>query len=252
MKIGKAVLIGVTVVAVVVGVALWQVFANLDTIVANTIQKVGSEVLQTPVKVKSVKLKLTEGKASVSGLTIANPAGYSNPYIFTMNDIAVNIDVSSIRENPLVVEEILIREPNIFVEINSNGESNLDVLMKNIQASSSGDTKETEPQSSASEGGDELRFIIKKFRFEGGNLKATNQIQPDKKIDQAFPKVSMDNLGADSNGATAVEITTEMMQLIIAQATEAALKAGVNKAVEKEKEKLLEKAGDKLKGLFSN
>ncbi len=62
----------------------------------------------------------------------------------------------------------------------------------------------------------------------------------------------MDNLGADSNGATAVELTTEMMQLIIAQATEAALRAGVNKAVEKEKEKLLDKAGDKLKGLFGN
>ena len=163
MKTGKAVLIGVTVVVAVVGIALWQVFANLDTIVANTIQKVGSEVLQTPVKVKTVKLKLTEGKASISGLTIANPAGYSNPYIFTMNDIAANIDVSSIRDNPLVFEEILIREPNILVEINSNGESNLDVLMKNIKASSSDDTKETEPQSSTSEGGDELRFIIKKL-----------------------------------------------------------------------------------------
>jgi hypothetical protein len=42
------------------------------------------------------------------------------------------------------------------------------------------------------------------------------------------------------------------MKILVAQATEAAVKAGLDKAIEKEKENLMNKAGDKLKGLFGN
>ncbi|HBE93777.1 MAG TPA: hypothetical protein DDW55_15160 [Gammaproteobacteria bacterium] len=251
MKAGKVILIGVAVIVAVVGIAIWQIFANLDAIVANVIQNVGSEVLQTPVKVKTVKLELKDGKAGISGMTITNPKGYSDPYVFSMDDIAVNIDVSSLGKNPLVIEEILIRQPKVFVEVNKAGVSNLDTLTKNIEASSSSAADKKKDEPAKDEGGEELKLIIKKFRFEGGNLKATNQIEPDKKIDQALPVISMDNLGADQGGATGQEIATEMMKLIVAQATEAALKAGVNKALEKEKENLMEKTGDKLKGLFN-
>lgn len=251
MKAGKIILVGVAVVVAVVGIAIWQIFANLDTIVANVIQNVGTEVLQTPVKVKTVNLELKNGKAGISGLTIKNPEGYSDPYVFSMDDIAVSIDVKSLGKNPLIINEILIRQPEVFVEVNNDGGTNLDTLSKNIKASSSDTAEEKKEPSATDEAGEELKFIIRKFRFEGGNLKATNQIEPDKQIDQALPAISMDNLGADKGGATGQELATEMMKILVAQATEAALKAGINKAIEKEKENLMNKAGDKLKGLFN-
>jgi len=251
MKAGKAVLIGVAVIVVVIGVAIWQIFANLDAIVAGVIENVGTEVLQTPVKVKTVKLDIKGGKAGISGMTIKNPAGFSDPYVFSMDDIAVDIDVSSLGKNPLVIEEILIRQPKVFAEVNKDGVSNLQTLSKNIEASSSGTEDKQEP-AATDESGEELKLIIKKFRFEGGNLKASSQIEPDKKIDQALPVIRMDNLGADTGGATGQEIASEMMKIVVAQATEAAVKAGLDKAIEKEKENLMNKAGDKLKGLFGN
>lgn len=251
MKVGKAVLIGVAVIVVVIGVAIWQIFSNLDAIVAGVIENVGTEVLQTPVKVKTVKLDIKGGKAGISGMTIKNPAGFSDPYIFSMDDIAVDIDVSSLGKNPLVIEEILIRQPKVFAEVNKDGVSNLQTLSKNIEASSSGTEDKQEP-AATDESGEELKLIIKKFRFEGGNLKASSQIEPDKKIDQALPVIRMDNLGADTGGATGQEIASEMMKIVVAQATEAAVKAGLDKAIEKEKENLMNKAGDKLKGMFGN
>lgn len=251
MKMGKVVLIGVFVIIAVIGVAIWQIFANLDAIVAGVIENVGTEVLQTPVKVKTVKLDIKGGKAGISGMTIKNPAGFSDPYIFSMDDIAVDIDVSSLGKNPLVIEEILIRQPKVFAEVNKDGVSNLQTLSKNIEASSSGTEDKQEP-AATDESGEELKLIIKKFKFEGGNLKASSQIEPDKKIDQALPVISMNNLGADTGGATGQEIASEMMKILVAQATEAAVKAGLDKAIEKEKENLMNKAGDKLKGLFGN
>lgn len=251
MKMGKVVLIGVFVIIAVIGVAIWQIFANLDAIVAGVIENVGTEVLQTPVKVKTVKLDIKGGKAGISGMTIKNPAGFSDPYVFSMDDIAVDIDVSSLGKNPLVIEEILIRQPKVFAEVNKDGVSNLQTLSKNIEASSSGTEDKQEP-AATDESGEELKLIIKKFRFEGGNLKASSQIEPDKKIDQALPVIRMDNLGANTGGATGQEIASEMMKILVAQATEAAVKAGLDKAIEKEKENLMNKAGDKLKGLFGN
>jgi hypothetical protein len=250
MKLGKIVLIGVFVIIAVVGIAIWQIFANLDAIVASVIEDVGSEVLQTPVKVKTVKLELKDGKAGISGMTIKNPSGYSDPHVFTMDDIAVDIDVSSLGKNPLVIEEILIRQPRVFAEVNKDGVSNLQTLSKNIEASTS--KQEKQEPAATDESGEELKFIIKKFRFEGGNLKASSALEADKKIDQSLPVISMNNLGADSGGATGQEIASEMMKVLVARTTEAALKAGLDKAVEKEKEKLMDKAGDKIKGLFGN
>ena len=250
MKLGKTVLIGVFVIIAVIGVAIWQIFANLDAIVASVIEDVGSEVLQTPVKVKTVTLELKDGKAGISGMSIKNPAGYSDPYVFSMDDIAVDIDVSSLGKNPLVIEEILIRQPRVFAEVNKDGVSNLQTLGKNIEASTS--KQEKQQPAATDESGEELKFIIKKFRFEGGNLKASSQLEPDKIIDQSLPVISMNNLGADSGGATGQEIASEMMKVLVARTTEAALKAGLDKAVEKEKEKLMDKASDKIKGLFGN
>ena len=250
MKIGKTVLIGVFVIIAVIGIAIWQIFANLDAIVASVIEDVGSEVLQTPVKVKAVQLTLKDGKAGISGMSIKNLSGFSDPYVFSMDDIAVDIDVSSLGKNPLVIEEILIRQPRVFAEVNKDGVSNLQTLGKNIEASTS--KQETQEPAATDESGEELKFIIKKFRFEGGNLKASSQLEPDKKIDQSLPVISMNNLGADTGGASGQEIAKEMMKILVARATEAALKAGLNKAVEKEKEKLMDKASDKIKGLFGN
>jgi uncharacterized protein involved in outer membrane biogenesis len=250
MKWGKAVLIGVIVIMAVVGVAIWQILANLDTIVAGVIEDVGTEVLQTPVKVKTVNLDLKAGKVGISGMTIKNLAGYSDPNVFSMDDIAVDLDLSSIGKNPLVIEEILIRQPKVFAEVNKDGVSNLQALSKNIESSSSKQEKQ-EPVAT-DESGEELKMIIRKFRFEGGNLKASSQVNPDKKIDQALPAISMDDLGAKKGGANGQEIAIEMMKIIVARSTQVALKAGLNRAVEKEKQKLMDKASDKIKGLFAD
>ncbi len=246
MSATKKVLIGLGVVILVAGVGVWQLFANLDAIVAGIIQSAGTEAVGTDVRVSSVKLDLKNGKATISGLTIRNPKGYTDKYIFSMDDISVGIDVSSLNKNPIVINEILVRQPKVIYELNKDNVSNMDALLKNMKSKESSDKKPAE----TNESGEEIKLIIKKFRFDGGDLVIKTAAAPDKNIEQKLPVIAMNNIGASKGGATVNEIATELVKKVVSQAVKSALKSGVNRALEKEKGNLLNKAGDSIKGLF--
>ena len=251
----KKVFIGLAVLIVVLGIMLWRVYANLDVIVGNLIEETGSEVTQTSVKVSGVELDLLAGKAGLSGLTVANPAGFSDPYIFTLETVAVEIDIESLNSNPIIINEILVRQPKVFYEMKTDGSSNLDVLKKNVESysapgSSSADAKEVQPSGSK---GEEIKLIIRKLAFEGGHLSAINALTPDKKIEADLPAFHMSNIGQSSGGATSDQIAKAVMNELVSQAANAAAKAGVDKLAddlkEKGQERLDEKLGGALKGL---
>ena len=252
----KKVIIGLAVLLVVLGVVLWQIYSNLDTIVAKIIQDVGTEVTQTSVNVSDVQLELVEGKAGISGLAVANPAGFSNPNIFSLEQVAVAIDIESLKQNPIIINEVLVRQPQVYYEMNKDGTSNLDVLKKNVEsytASGKADTGADKETQDASKG-KEIKLIIRTLRFDGGHLSASSALAPDKKIEADLPAFQMSNLGQSTGGATSDQIAKEVVSRLTRQAADAAAQAGVEKLkgdlMERGKKALDEKVGGKLKGLL--
>jgi len=252
----KKIFIGLAVLVIVLGIVLWRVYANLDVIVGNLIEEAGSEVTQTSVKVSGVELDLLAGKAGLSELSVANPAGFSDPQVFSLEKVAVEIDIESLGSNPVIINEILVRQPKVFYEMNKDGKSNLDVLKKNVESysasgSSAADTKEAQPSDSK---GEEIKLIIKKLAFEGGHLNASSALTPDKKIEADLPAFHMTNIGQSSGGATSDQIAKAVMNELVRQAADAAARAGVDKLADdlkaKGQEKLDEELGGALKGLM--
>ncbi len=252
----KKVFIGLAVIAVVLGALLWWLSANLDGIVKKIIEDVGTEVTQTAVNVSGVEIKPLDGKASLSGLSVANPPGFSSANIFTLDKVSVEIDIKSINSNPIIINEILVRQPQVFYEMNKEQVSNLDILNKNVagysaSGSSSQGSKKAAP---ASEKGEEIKLIIRKLRFEGGQLSAVSALAPDKKIEASLPAFQMNNLGQSTGGATSEQIAKQVIDRLVKQAVDAAAKAGVDQLTDELKEKgmkaLDEKVGGALKGLF--
>ncbi len=253
----KKVFIGLAVIAIILGALLWWVGANLDGLVKKVIEDVGTDVTQTSVGVSGVEIKLLNGKAAISGLSVANPPGFSGSNIFTLDKVSVEIDINSINSNPIIINEILVRQPQVFYEMNKDNVSNLDVLKKNVASystpasSSSGADKEA----AAGEKGEEMKLIIKKLSFEGGHLSAVSALAPDKKIEADLPAFHMNNLGQSTGGATSAQIAKQIMNRLVKQAVDVAAKAGVDQLTDelkqKGKEALDEKVGDALKGLFN-
>ncbi len=256
----KKVLIGVGVLVVVLGIVLWRVYANLDKIVASVIEDAGTEVTQTAVRVGGVDLDLLHGKAALSQLSVANPAGYGSPEIFSLEIVSVMIDVESVSSNPVIIDEIVVRQPRVAYEINRQGTSNLDVLKKNMAgyaASRNTGTgaaeKEQEPDGQE---GQEFKLIIRELRFEGGELTASSALRPDKPVKARLPAFSMSNIGQASGGATSSQIAKEVLDRLVRQAADAASKAGADRLTDELREKASEKLGDKvggaLKGLLGD
>ena len=73
---------------IVIGmVALYLLVGNLDKIIKGAIEGAGSELLGVPVTVASVELDLKSGTGQISGITVANPAGYQAVNAFQMDMI---------------------------------------------------------------------------------------------------------------------------------------------------------------------
>jgi hypothetical protein len=252
----KKVFIGLVVLIVILGLIVWRLYANLDLIVAKIIEEVGTEVTQTSVAVSGVQLKLLNGQAAVSGLAVANPAGFSSPDIFQLEKIAVSIDVESLKGSPIVINELVVAQPQVFYEMNKERVSNLSVLKKNVESYSG--TKapppgEQQPAATAP-AGESVKLIIRKLSFEGGHLSASSALAPEQKIETDLPAFQLTDIGQATGGATSAQIAREVLDGLIRQATEAAGKAGVDKLKgelqKKATEAIDEKLGDKLKGVL--
>jgi len=241
----KKVMIGLVVLVAVIGIVVWQLYANLDTIVKRAIEDTGTKVTGTAVAVSDVELQLLEGKAALSELEVSNPPGFSDPTIFRLGKIAVSIDIESLKGGPIVIDELLVSQPQVFLEMNEENQSNLNVLKKNVESYTASVTSPTGGKE-APEEAEAVKFIIRKLVFEGGNLSATSALAPDKPVAVALPGFQMTSLGQARGGATSGELAREILARVIDEAARAARQAGVDAA----KNELKQKAQEKLEKEF--
>jgi len=221
----KKFLIGVSVLAVIIVGGLTFVWSNLDGIVKDAIQTYGSEATKTQVSVADVKLDLKAGKASISGLTVANPAGFTDPNIFALGKISTKIDISTIRQNPIVIDEIIISAASVIYEINKAGTSNIDLLKKNLGGSSA----KAKPAADKAEGGEELKMIIRKLVVEGSKAKVRIAALGDAEQTVNLPRIQLTDVGKKSGGATAAEVAQILSSKLVGNVKGAVTSLGVNR-----------------------
>ena len=106
MKIKSILLLGILVVVLGAGGALYYVYSNLNEIVRTAIQEYGSEVLGTSVTVEDVSLSLTEGRGQITGFRIAEPSGFGSGSAVSLGEIELGINLASVRHSDGMVFEI--------------------------------------------------------------------------------------------------------------------------------------------------
>ena len=236
----RKILIGLGGVLLVLVVFVWQVVANLDSIVAGVIEDVGSDVLKTKVTVSGVAINLKEGKAGIGGVKISNPDGYSSANLLEMEGIEVGLDIQSMSQDVLVVKSIRIQNPQAVFEGDEAGGSNMQTLLDNIGDTSSKDADASE--------GEAMKMIIDRFEFSGGRVKASSALKPGEVVELKLPAINMSGIGRAEDGVTADVVMEQVTTKLVNAVIEAALKAEINKAVEKQKKGFMDKLGEKLKG----
>jgi len=244
-------LLGAGVVAVVaIGAALYIVLTSLDAIVERAIERYGSEITGTAVRVDAVESALTSGRGTVRGLRIANPKGFSSSDTFHLGEITLQIDIGTLRESPVVIDEIRIAEPQVRFEVNETGATNIDAIRKNAESHQPADAapapKREEPAADA-EAGEPLRLRIRKFSLEGGAIDADTRAMGGKESQAKLPPMNLSDIGG-RQGATPDEIGTIMVKALTRQVAGAVARQKLDSYLEEKSDELGKKIDEKLGG----
>jgi hypothetical protein len=243
----KKLLIGLVAIVILLGIGSVVFLGKLDGVIADAINKYGSEALGTSVSVSAVKTDLKEGSISISGLNVANPPGYTQSSAFNMGEFSTKVDYEKQE-----IAEIVLRNPSINAELKGT-QSNFKDLLDGLP--------ESAPSSETESDGEEITLTIQSLKL----LSAKVNLTTDSIGNHSFVMADLvlkDITGTPSTIASS--LTTKLTQHVNDQITKFAKKLVENKAVDKAKEvakekvqekvneKLGEQVGSKLKGLKFN
>lgn len=227
-----------------IGLSIYLTASNLNAIVKQVVEQVGSEVLQTNVTLREADIQLLEGSARLSGLTIANVPGYQSPTLFSMETIQVTLNIEALANK--VVELSTVRIDGIDVVAEQKGTStNIQALMNNLPAGDGAGSTGEESGDSGS-GDSEFRFKIDDFQFADSQARVITDRWGETML--KMPAVSLQQIGG-KDGVPPDQLATEILRPLMKQLNRSLEKGIKTIAEEKAREKLGEKE-DELKARY--
>jgi len=222
------VLVGLVVLA---SIGIFLLVSNIDGIVKNVIESVGTEVTGTDVSVGSVSIDLKTGKGTIKGLSIENPDGYASGDAFRLEEITLALDINSLSGEPVIINQIIVDGATVNY-LAKGKDSNLQTIMNNVNSgggSSGGDA-------ASDEEGASTKIIIDEFRFTNASMNLSVVGVPGTEKNMVLDDVVSKNVGRSQNGVEPAEAAAIIMEPVIRKAVNTALnESGVM---------------DKVKGLF--
>ncbi|MFM1852225.1 MAG: hypothetical protein RIS54_1909 [Verrucomicrobiota bacterium] len=247
MKKKRKSLVVFGVVAALLVIAYLGLGFFLGSVVKAGVNSFGPKLTQTAVTLNGAHISPLTGSGSLSGLTVGNPAGFSDNPAFSLGKIHVKVKPFSVLGDYIEIEEILIDEPEFLYETKLVN-SNIKQLTKNIESFTGSGGEEPTTKS-----GEPIKFVVKKFRMTNGTARLG--VGPAAVPVPLLP-IALDNLGVDEGGITPDELAGEIMESVlgdIVSATgKAALKVGgtVGATATDAAGNAAKKAGEGIKKLF--
>jgi len=241
----KKILLGIAIVLLLaIGGGVWWVYSSLDSLVASAIRTYAPEILGVSVKLSGVTIKPADGSASLRGLVIGNPRGFTTAHALSLGEVAMTLDINSLTKDVILIKQISVIKPDVIYE-HASGGSNLDAIQRNVDgyvAAHGGGKGESKDK------GPGKKFIIENFYLKDGKAEVSAEILKGKTVSVPIPDLHLTDIGKKSNGATAGEAAKQIIGAITQSVTKASSSV-LSGAVEGVK-KGAEAATGKLKGLL--
>lgn len=243
MSKSKIALLTGGVLLVVVAIVLLLLMQNLDTLVKEAIVRYGSAAAGTSVRVAEVDITLREGRGTLRGLTVANPPGYSQAPLFTLDQISIVLDRSALTADLPVIEEVRVGASAFRYELDGSGRSNLAAMQRQAKNSRSKDPAGTKATADPKT---QRRYRIKRLEIADGEavlqLGSLGVAQAAVRV----PGLVLRDLGG-SRGLTAEEIA----DTVLAELLKNLEKTVAAKGIERLQQSWSDKAAKSLKSLFN-
>lgn len=180
------VVIVMLVLSAIVGAALFG-----GALVKQGINRLGPSIMGVPVSVDDSRVSLVQGAIRLEGLRVGNPEGFKTERLFEVEAIDVEIDLSSLASDTVVIRRVHIEAPQITYEQGLR-QSNLGALVAGMGSESpSPDAGSTGTKS------DGKRVVIEDLLIANGkvNLSVTGAMGLSAPVSLAT--VRMQNVGGE-------------------------------------------------------
>ncbi|MFP4203840.1 MAG: hypothetical protein ACLFS4_05860 [Opitutales bacterium] len=224
----------------------------LNKSVKTGIETFGPKITQTSVELDKVDLSVLSGSGTLSGLIVGNPEGFKAENSLSLDQIKIDVDLSSLFKDKVVINSIHIIKPAITYEKTMRS-SNIKELMKNIEAFKG---EAEEPPEDAPKPGKQL--VIRKLVIEDGALQLGTM---GASATGDLPRIEMTDLGEKEG----TESIAGMIQHVLGEVLKSTgtavddlrknLQDQGDDALEKGKDQgldSLENTQDSIQGLFDN
>lgn len=198
--------------AAVIAVGLLLLVARLDDIVQGLIERRASALTGTAVKLEEVSLGLATGRATLRGLTVANPPGFRAVNALALDEVEVRIDLRSLLADPLVIDTVRIVHPRVFYEVDASGKANVDAIRRHVEAQDEAqppppDGATPAPRPPRADRGDRgRRLIIHLLELRQGEVTFDTEARGGTARTEELPPFELTAIGLKQGGATPAEV----------------------------------------------
>lgn len=201
----------------------------LGPIVKSAIETFGPQIVKVPIHVEKVDISLITGSASVKGLRVGNPPGYTTADAITLSGAAINLDPVSLFSKKILIKSVRIDSPQINYE-GSLTRSNLSTIMDNLNSTAPKKDQEKSPKPETMNTNDhpEPKIQIDDFLISGGKVKISLQAISKQGITLALPDMHLKDLGKENEGLTPVEMTRSILRQVLSSTIHVATGAITN------------------------
>lgn len=197
-------------------VLLVIVTLSIDGFIRTEIEEQGSEILRTEVIIDNVDVSIFGGTGSINGFRIKNPEGFSDADALSFEQADMEVVLSSLLSDEIVVKELIIRNPQIFFE-QIETRLNLKTLQDNLNEASTGDSEKS--------------LIIDHLLIEEAVVKVSTSIDRERNAEVALDRFELSDIGRDGNN-NVKESLKQILEPLLEQAIEEAAKKGVFEQLE--------------------
>jgi hypothetical protein len=211
-------------VVVLIALAAVAVHLYLDTAAKRTVESVGSDLMKVQVKLDLVNLSLLSGSGKIKGLVVANPEGYKTLTAISVGTTSVALQPASLLSEKIVIRSIAVEAPEVTFETDLT-KNNLSQLLANLKESTGGgkESTSTNQPTSPKEAKPGKKLEIDSFVFTGGKVKVNvNTVAGGGATTVTLPEIRLKDLGKNSDGITPAELTSLVLNELVAAATKVA------------------------------
>lgn len=217
MKWIKRIVIAVVLLVVLlVGLVVFGL-SQVDAAAKAAIEKGGTYAMGVDTKVASVSVKLRDASVSLSGLSIANPQGFTSPTFVQLPSAGVSLKAESLSTPIIELPSLELTGLTVNLERKS-GASNYQVILDNLKKLQGSGGK---PAQST---GQEKKLVINKVEIRDTTIKADmlglGAASPT--VTVPISRISLSNVGKGQGGVADSGVTAEELASIIVQAILAA------------------------------